>query len=292
MHDNYSARRNAAKDLRANRLKPLQAKAVRRPSSAQFQQRLMVLGTAALLVLGLLFYDTSGKAAGTGFELETPRIDQGNQKSLQRGAQAFVNHCMACHSAGYQRYSRMAQDLGLSEEDVVNNLIFTTDKAGEPTKVGALMTNSMSTDYGKEAFGVVPPNLALTARSRGVDWIYTYLKTYYVDPEVATTGVNNLVYPGTAMPNVLWHLQGLQTPVYGEESHGFQPIVGLELASPGKLSPQEYDDLIADITNFMAYMSDPIKQTRHRIGIFVMLFLFGLLGVAYLLKKEYWKDVV
>lgn len=292
MHDNYSTRRNTTRDQRANRAKPLRVKTVQKTSSAQHQHRLMVLGTVAILALGSLFYATSGKAAGTGFQLESPRIDQGNQKSLQRGAQAFVNHCMGCHTAGYQRYSRMAQDLGLSEEDVANNLIFTTDEAGEPTKVGALMINTMSTDYGKQVFGVAPPNLALTARSRGVDWIYTYLRTYYADPEIATTGVNNLVYPGTAMPNVFWDLQGVQKPIYGDESHGVKPIVGLELESQGKLSPDEYDDLIADITNFMAYMSDPIKQTRHRIGMFVMLFLFGLLAIAYLLKKEYWKDVV
>jgi len=292
MHDNYSTRRRSAKNQRVNRTRPLRVKTQRIPSSAQYQHRLMVLGTAVILALGSLFYVASGKAAGTGFQLETPRIDQGNQKSLQRGAQTFVNYCMGCHSADYQRYSRLAQDLGLSEEDVADNLIFTTDDAGEPTKVGALMTNTMTTDYGRQAFGVVPPNLALTARSRGVDWIYTYMKTYYVDPEKTTTGVNNLVFPGTAMPHVLWDLQGLQKPVYGEESHGVQPIVGLELETPGRLSPDEYDDLIADLTNFMAYMSDPIKQTRHRVGLYVMLFLFGLLAIAYLLKKEYWKDIV
>lgn len=291
MHDKYSTRRSTRQE-HVNRAKPLKVKVAQMSSATQRQQRLMVWGTAVLLALASLFYVTSGKAAGTGFQLESPLIDQGNQKSLQRGAQAFVNHCMGCHTAGYQRYSRMAQDLGLSEEDVVSNLIFTTDEAGEPTKVGSLMTNAMSTDYGKQAFGVAPPNLALTARSRGVDWIYTYLKTYYADPSITTTGANNLVYPGTAMPHVLWDLQGWQTPVYGEESHGVQPIVSLELASQGKLSPDEYDDLIADITNFMAYMSDPIKQTRHRIGMYVMLFLFGLLGIAYMLKKEYWKDIV
>lgn len=231
-------------------------------------------------------------AAGSSVPLESPRIDQGNEKSLQRGAQAFVNYCLGCHTAGYQRYSRLAQDLGLSEEDVLENLIFTTDEAGEPTKVGSLMTNTMTTEYGKQAFGVVPPNLSLTARSRGVDWIYTYLKSYYLDPSIGTTGVNNLVYPGSAMPHVLWDLQGWQTPVYGEESNGSKPITGLELSSPGKLSESEYDDLIADITNFMAYMADPIKETRHRVGMIVMLFLFGLLAITYLLKKEYWKDVV
>ena len=272
---------------------PRRLKAVAKPVPRTDYRHLWLLVAAGLLAAVTLLQSGQSKAAGSAVALESPRIDQGNQSSLQRGAQAFVNHCMACHSADYQRYSRMAQDLGLSEADVESNLIFTTDAAGDPTKVGALMTNSMSVEYGKQAFGVAPPNLALTARSRGVDWIYTYLKSYYVDPSKATTGVNNLVYPGTAMPHVLWDLQGLQTPVLGEEdSHGLQAITGLELTEPGSLSPDEYNDLIADITNFMAYMSDPIKQTRERIGIFVMLFLFGLLAIAYVLKKEYWKDVV
>lgn len=267
-----------------------------RAMSAPYAARnsVAILGVAGLVLLSVLAlaWSESARAAGSSAALETPRIDQGNQKSLQRGATAFVNYCLGCHTADYQRYSRLAQDLGLSEEDVTSNLIFTTDDAGEPTKVGALMTNNMTADYGRQAFGVVPPNLALTARSRGADWVYTYLKSYYLDPSIGTTGVNNLVYPGTAMPHVLWDLQGWQTPVYGEESHGSRPITGLELSSPGKLSESEYNDLIADITNFMAYMADPIKQTRHRVGIIVMLFLFGLLAIAYLLKKEYWKDVV
>lgn len=254
--------------------------------------RLMAIATALVLAVGSLIVVGKADAAGPSVALESPLIDQGNERSLQRGAQAFVNNCMGCHNAGYQRYSRMAQDLGLSEEDVENNLIFTTDEAGEPTKVGALMTNNMTSDYGKQAFGVVPPNLSLTARSRGVDWIYSFLKSYYVDPDITTTGVNNLVYPGTAMPHVLWQQQGWQTPVYGDEENGSKPITGLAVAEGGSLTPEEYDDLIADITNFLAYMADPIKQTRHRIGLFVMLFLFGLLGIAYMLKKEYWKDVV
>ena len=255
-------------------------------------QRMLVLTSAAVLAAGSLLYMVQSRAAGDGVHLESPRIDQSNEKSLQRGAAAFVNYCMGCHTAGYQRYSRFAQDAGLSDEDVEKNLIFTTDEAGEPTKVGSLMTNNMTTEFGRQAFGVAPPNLALTARSRGVDWIYTYLKSYYVDPEKPITGVNNLVFPDTAMPHVLWDLQGLQTPVYGEEAHGSRPITGLELAQEGSMSPDEYDDLISDITNFMAYMSDPIKETRHRVGMWVMLFLFGLLAITYLLKKEYWKDIV
>ena len=256
------------------------------------KQRLVLGVSAAFLVVAALVFANNAKAAGSSAALESPRIDQGNEKSLQRGAQAFVNHCMGCHTAGYHRYSRMAVDLGLSEEDVQNNLIFTTDDAGQPTKVGALMTNAMTEEYGKQAFGVVPPNLALTARSRGVDWIYSYLKSYYLDPSKSTTGVNNLVFPDTAMPHVLGGLQGWAVPVLGEESHGVQPITSLKIETPGSLTEAEYADLVADITNFMAYLADPIKETRHRIGMWVMLFLFGLLGLTYALKKEYWKDVV
>ncbi|MFK8078444.1 MAG: cytochrome c1 [Granulosicoccus sp.] len=277
---------------RNNRAVPLKVKAVAKQATQKENKRFVLLVTATLLAVAGMLFINSAKAAGSSVALESPIIDQGNQKSLQRGAQAFVNHCMGCHSAGYQRYSRMAQDLGLSEEDVRANLIFTTDAAGEPTKVGALMTNTMSTEYGKQAFGVVPPNLALTARSRGVDWIYTYLKSYYLDPEKTTTGVNNLVYPGTAMPHVLGDLQGWQVPVLGEEAHGVTPIESLAIETPGTMSADEYADYVADITNFMAYMADPIKQTRHRIGFWVMLFLFLLLGLTYALKKEYWKDVV
>ncbi len=275
--------------IRSRRAQPVaRARAVHTSS----MPKLVLTGSAIVLGVAMLFIAGKSSAAGSAVALESPRIDQGNQRSLQRGAQAFVNNCMGCHTANYQRYSRLAQDLGLSEEDVAANLIFTTDEAGEPTKVGALMANNMTTEYGRQSFGVVPPNLALTARSRGVDWIYSFLRAYYVDPSRSGTGVNNLVYPGTAMPHILWEQQGWQTPIFGEEEHGAVPITGLELAQAGTMSPEEYDDLVADITNFLAYMADPIKQTRHRIGIFVMLFLFGLLAIAYILKKEYWKDVV
>lgn len=280
-----------ANNRQTNRLKrpvALRVKAARKVDNT----RLMVICTSLLLAVVCSIIVGKANAAGPSVALESPLIDQGNQRSLQRGAQAFVNNCMGCHSAGYQRYSRMAQDLGLSEEDVENNLIFTTDDAGEPTKVGALMTNNMTTEYGKQSFGVVPPDLSLTARSRGTDWIYSFLKSYYVDPSITTTGVNNLVYPGTAMPHVLWQQQGWQTPVYGDEVNGSKPITGLTVAEGGSMSPDAYADYAADITNFLAYTADPIKQTRHRVGIIVMLFLFGLLGIAYMLKKEYWKDVV
>ena len=249
------------------------------------------LALAAIAAASLALPVAPALAAGGGAALETPRIDPGNRKSLQNGAKAFVNVCMGCHSAGYNRYSRVAQDLGLSEEDVERNLIFTTDENGEPTKIGALMTNNMTVEYGKQAFGVMPPNLSLTARSRGEDWIYTMLKSYYLDPDRVGTGVNNVVWPGTAMPHVLWTQQGWAEPVV-EEVGGHEVVVGTSIVEPGTMTPEEYEDFVADITNFLSYMSDPVREQRHEIGFLVMLFLLALLGVAYFLKKEYWKDVV
>lgn len=255
-------------------------------------KKLSVLKMGSVVMLALAsVVSFNVQAAGSGFALETPIIDTGNQKSLQRGAKAYVNYCMGCHTADYQRYSRLARDLGLSEEDVSNNFIFTTDNAGERTKVGSLMESSMTSDYGRQAFGVAPPNLALTARSRGEDWIYTYMKTFYLDETRGGVGVNNKVYPGAAMPHVLWEQQGWQKPIYEGEGDN-QKFVGFEQVTEGTLTEQQYDNLILDITTFLSYMADPIKQTRHRIGKWVMFFLLILTVIAYFLKKEYWKDIV
>jgi len=250
--------------------------------------------TAIAILVGCMMALTVNlgvKAASGGVQLQSPRIDQSNTRSLQRGASVFVNYCMACHSVGYQRYSRMARDLGLSEIDVENNLIFTTDKSGAPTKVGSLMTNAMSEDFAKQAFGVVPPNLSLTARSRGVDWIYTYMKSFYSDPQRGI-GVNNIIYPDAAMPHVLWELQGEQRPLYDEGSDGHRIFTGFEQISEGELSVADYDKLVADLTNFLAYVADPSKSARHRAGIWVILFLLVLLAFSIMLKREYWKDVI
>lgn len=249
-----------------------------------------LLTIAAMAVLALLL-PGSARAAGSSVPLESPRIDQGNIKSLQSGARHFINNCMGCHSVEYSRYSRLAEDLELDEQDVIDNFIFTTDAEGEATKVGATMVNNMSRDYGEQAFGIKPPDLSLTARSRGTDWIYSFLKAFYLDPDRTGTGTNNLVYPGTAMPHVLWQYQGWQGVEEGDDGHGGTTQV-LSLVEPGSLSPDEYEVMIADITNFLGYVSDPIKETRHRIGFWVLLFLVGLLVLAYFLKKEYWKDVV
>jgi len=228
-------------------------------------------------------------AAGGGAALEhfTP---ERTDKSLQRGAQIFVNYCMGCHTADYHRYSRMASDIGLSDKQVSENLIFTSDKNGDPTKPGSLMFSSMSDDYGKEAFGAVPPNLALTARSRGVDWIYTYMKSFYLD-ESRPFGANNTVYPQVGMPHVLAGLQGWHKPVYESDGHGGETLKGFQQITEGSLSAKEYDDAVTDLVSFIDYLGDPNREARHSLGIKVMLFLLVLLVLSILLKKEYWKDV-
>ena len=232
--------------------------------------------------------------AGGNVHLEHANIDPTDQASLQRGAKYFVNYCLSCHSAGYARYNRVGQDLGLTDDQVSDNLIFTTDESGERTKVGSLMFVNMTDEYGAQAFGARPPNLTLVARSRGVDWLYTYLKTFYLD-DSRPLGVNNLTFPNVGMPHVLWELQGWQKPVYSSRSNEAgeqeQVIESLELAVPGPLSPEEYDAVVTDLVNFLHYLGEPAKQTRLAMGKWVIGFLVILLILAILLKKEYWRDV-
>lgn len=233
--------------------------------------------------------DSLMAAGGGGVALEhfTPvRTD----KSLQRGAKVFVNHCMACHSAEYHRYSHVARDIGLSEQAVVDNLIFTADDNGEPSKIGSLMTNNMSKKYGKEAFGAVPPDLTLIARSRGVDWVATYMKSFYLDLS-RPLGANNTVYPAVGMPHVLADLQGWRAPVYETDADGNEVVTGFQQITAGKLSAAEYDSMISDLVSFLDYLGDPNREARHSLGIKVMLFLLVFLVLAVLLKREYWKDV-
>ena len=251
-------------------------------------RQLSMLGLMVLLPMGAF-------ASGNGFHLDRAPVDPENKVSLQRGATVFVNNCLSCHSADYHRYNRLALDLGLTEDQVRENLIFTTDKKGEPTKVGSLIYNSMPKDFAKESFGVVPPNLSLIAKARGADWVYTYLRSFYLDPSRESVGVNNMVFPDVGMPHVLWELQGWQKPVYkkvvGDDGHEHEEFSGFEQVTEGKLSPAEYDKLVGDLVNFLAYLSDPGKLERERIGKWVLAFLVLLTTLAYLLKKEYWRDV-
>lgn len=227
-------------------------------------------------------------AAGGGATLESADVDIHNKSSLQRGAKYFVNYCMGCHSASFSRYNRVALDLGLTDDQVKDNLIFTrTD--GQPTKVGELMKNGMTSKYGEAAFGAAPPDLSLVGRSRGGDWIYSFLKAFYVDPS-RPLGVNNTVFENAGMPHVLWELQGWQEAEIHDDGHG-HVTKELKLVEKGTASPAEYDQIVRDITNFLVYVGEPAQLHRRSIGVWVLLFLafFGI--IAYFLKKEYWKDV-
>jgi len=226
-------------------------------------------------------------AAGGGAHLDKANVDLTNKQSLQRGAKMFVNYCLSCHSAAYQRYNRMGRDIGLTEQQVIDNLMFASDKIGEQ------MTIAMSPENGASWFGAPPPDLTLVTRSRGSDWLYTYLRTFYLD-DSRPFGVNNLVFPSVGMPHVLWGLQGWQKPVYKtveHDGHEKQVIDQLELVEPGTLSADEYDRAMRDLVTFMTYMGEPVKLQRESLGIKVLLFLTLLLVITYLLKKEYWKDV-
>ena len=230
-------------------------------------------------------------AAGTEVKLDRAPIDPSDLVSLQRGAHTFVNYCLNCHSAGYMRYNRL-RDIGLTDEQVRDNLIFTG------VKVGDLMKVAMSPTESKEWFGTTPPDLTVIARSRsshagsGADWLYTYLRTFYRD-DTRPSGWNNVIYPNVAMPHALWQLQGsLVLKEAQEPGPGYMRTVQkLVLDKPGSLTPQQYDQLVADLVNYMSYMAEPAQHDRVRIGLLTLLVLFILIALSYAVKKAYWKDV-
>lgn len=228
-----------------------------------------------------------GLASG-GAHLDDANIDLSDQASLQRGAKYFVNYCLSCHSAKYQRYNRMAKDLGLTDEEVKDNLMFTTDKIGDT------MSIAMDPVAAADWFGTTPPDLSVIARARGVDWLYTYLRSFYLD-DSRPFGVNNVVFPDVGMPHVLWELQGAQKAVYKTEKdsagNDHDVFDHFEQVTPGSLSPEEYDTMSRDMTAFLAYIGEPIQMERQRMGKWVLLFIAVFFVLAYLLKKEYWKDV-
>jgi ubiquinol-cytochrome c reductase cytochrome c1 subunit len=231
--------------------------------------------------------------AGLAFaqESEIPLLHSGTDindiESLQRGARNFMNYCSGCHSLKYVRYNRMGTDLKIPQADLAN-LMFTSTKAGDGIET------AMPADAAADWFGKTPPDLSLIARERGVDYLFSYLKGYYLDPS-RPWGVNNLYLPAVAMPHVLASLQGPQRPVYQNEpdaaGSAHMVLVGVETVSPGALSAQEYDVFVRDIANFLDYCGEPVKAKRQSLGIFVTLFLMVGFVFAYLLKKEYWKDV-
>lgn len=200
-------------------------------------------------------------------------IDLHDQESLQSGAQVFIESCMGCHSAQYQRYERVATDLGIDFDDM--NAMIKTD-----AKIGDLMVSAMPQAQAAKWFGAPPPDLTLVARVRGSDWLYSYLTTFYQD-ESRPFGVNNLVFPSVGMPHVLENYQGI--PVLQDD--------GTIVASGGSMTDEEYKKLALDLTNFLTYSAEPIRTTREAMGVWVLAFLGVFFVIAYLLKREYWRDV-
>jgi ubiquinol-cytochrome c reductase cytochrome c1 subunit len=223
-----------------------------------------------------------------GLKLENAHVNLGDKASLQRGAKLFVNYCVSCHSAQYMRYNRVAADLGIPEDVLKANLMFTTDKVGDTMNV------AMKPEDSQVWFGVTPPDLSVAARSRGADWLYSYLNGFYVDPKRAS-GVNNLYFPGAAMPHVLWELQGLKRAIFKTEQNAegatVQVFENFETERPGLLNEMEYRKATRDIVNFMVYVGEPAKLVRYALGVKVIGFLFIFFIAAYMLKREYWKDV-
>lgn len=242
-----------------------------------------------ITLLVVTFWSAAALAAGGhGPALEPANIDLANKTSLQRGARLFVNYCVSCHSASFMRYNRIAKDLDLSDESVETNLMFTTDKIGDG------MVVAMRPADAESWFGAPPPDLSVIARARGEDWLFNFLLGFYIDDK-KPTGVNNTIFKDTAMPHVLWELQGLQHAVYHTETHEdgseTSTLEHLEVAVPGALTPEQYKRSVRDLVGFLVYLGEPAKLVRYRIGFWTIVFLFVFLVAAYLMKREYWKDV-
>ena len=240
-------------------------------------------GKAAVLAASL--FAIGGAFANEGGNLQQSGARLDDRASLQRGAQLYINNCSGCHSLKYLRYSRMAEDLGLSEDEVQANLNLTGVKFGET--IGTAMTP----EHAQQAFGKMPPDLSLIARVRGEDWVYTYLKSFYLD-ESRPVGWYNTLFPNVSMPNPLWEMQGLQHAVLSKpDAAGEAHVERLELRTPGTQSAEEFDQSVRDITAFLEYAGEPAALKRQGLGVWVILFLAAFTFLAYLVKKEYWKDV-
>jgi ubiquinol-cytochrome c reductase cytochrome c1 subunit len=249
--------------------------------------------TMALSLLMLLL-PAFAFASGGGSFMHAVNNDVSDIASLQRGARNFVNYCSGCHSTKYIRFNKLQEELQLTEQQVTENLMFSARKTDELMKV------AMPADDAARWFGQAPPDLTLVARSRGTNWIYSYLKSFYLD-ESRPAGVNNLLLPNTSMPHVLWELQGLQQASFYETTEADGTVVphfgdpaffaSFEQVTPGTLSPEEYDQFVSDLVNFLDWAGTPEQLERQRLGIWVIIFLIVFMLFAYLLKVEIWKDV-
>ncbi|MHB1951547.1 MAG: cytochrome c1 [Acidiferrobacteraceae bacterium] len=211
------------------------------------------------------------------------RIDLHNKASLQRGARIFVNYCVSCHSAAYLRYNRMGKDLGIPVSLIKKDMLFAR------SSVYAHMKAAMPEKDAKKWFGIAPPDLTLETRYRGPSWVYSYLLSFYRDKKTAS-GWNNLVFPHVAMPDVLYGLQGVQVPVY-RTVNGRKVFDHFLIVKAGTMTPAQYREAMHDLVNFMVYMGAPNTLERDRIGTYTLIFLAIFAAIAYLMKREYWKDV-
>jgi ubiquinol-cytochrome c reductase cytochrome c1 subunit len=222
-------------------------------------------------------------ASGAGMELEEADIDLSDYASLERGAKYYVTYCLGCHSAKYMRYKRIALDLELDENKVLKEI------APYGANIYDQMHTAMNEHDSRKWFGTNPPDLSLIARSRGADWLYSYLKGFYPE-ESSPLGVNNVVFKDVGMPNMLWQLQGEQTPVF-EIIDGQEVVTELISKGDGELSSGEFDKMVNDLVNFLVYVGEPVQLERERLGKYVLFFILMFTVIAYLLKKEYWKDI-
>ncbi|APW43906.1 cytochrome c1 [Rhodoferax saidenbachensis] len=245
-----------------------------------------------ITLVAALGFVAGAHASGGGHPLDKAPSKTNDLASLQNGAKLFVNYCLNCHSAAFMRFNRL-KDIGLTDQQIKDNLLFTTEKVGETMKA------AIDPKQAKEWFGANPPDLTVIARSRagaggsGADYLYTYLRTYYPD-ETKATGWNNLVFPSVGMPHALWELQGKRVPVYDTvEEHGHEVHVfkGWQQVTPGTMTPTQYDQAVGDLVNYLQWMGEPAQNTRVRVGVWVLLFLSVLTLFAWRLNAAFWKDV-
>ncbi|NII11470.1 cytochrome c1 [Oleiagrimonas sp. C23AA] len=244
-------------------------------------KRMLISITLALALLGAPLAAWASEGGG----LMTAQVNVRDTASVQRGARLFFNYCVGCHSLHYMRYARIGKDLGLTEKQVMDNLNFTGAKFGDTVQ------SSMPSADAQKWFGKAPPDLSLEVRAKGEDWVYSYLNSFYLDPS-RPVGWNNTVFPNASMPNVLWELQGIQVPVLGHEKGEDKPVVErLRMDKAGQMSPAQYHAATRDLTAFLTYVSEPAALKRHSLGVWVILYLALFTFLAFMLKREYWKDV-
>ncbi len=243
---------------------------------------------ASLMALGACLLASQAMAAGGAVHLEPAEIDPDNVSSLQRGARNFMNYCSGCHSAQYVRFNTIGKSLGLSEEQLVDNLMFNAAKTFETIK------SSMPPADAARWYGTAPPDMSLMARAKGADYVYNFLKGFYVSPE-SPTGVDNLVLAGTSMPHVLWELQGFQAAHFehheNDDGSMTTTFEGFEQLSPGNMDAEDYDEFVRDTVNFLVYIAEPIRSDRRKLGVWVIMFLIFFFVLSVQLKKQIWKDV-